>query len=76
MNDQVAKERMMEQHGIPSKRTVDRALMALLGRQELIDTWWSSPNYFFSLQHPIDIWNKDDDGKLSVAHYVISFLQR
>lgn len=30
-------------------------LMALLGRQELVDQWWSSPNKAFDMAHPSDV---------------------
>lgn len=61
---------------IPKKESLDSALMAMLGRKDLVDRWWTSPNYYFNLSEPIDLWEKDDEGKLSVAHYIISNVLR
>jgi hypothetical protein len=30
-------------------------LMAMLGRQELVDQWWNSPNKGFDNAHPADV---------------------
>jgi uncharacterized protein (DUF2384 family) len=45
-------------------------LMALLGRQELVDRWWDSPNMHFDFKHPIDVFNMNDDGRQAVVSYV------
>jgi hypothetical protein len=33
-------------------------LMAMLGRQELVDQWWNSPNKGFDNAHPADVDTK------------------
>lgn len=48
----------------------DNMLMALLGRQDLIDRWWDSPNMHFGMKLPIDVFNSGEDGQASVVSYV------
>jgi len=52
------------------KNDCDNMLMALLGRQELVDRWWNSPNLQFNLKHPIDVFNLGEDGRQAVVSYV------
>jgi hypothetical protein len=39
----------------------DRILHALLGSNELVKKWWSSPNRAFDDISPIEMWNRDKD---------------
>jgi len=39
----------------------DRILYALLGSNELVQKWWSSPNRAFDDISPIEMWNRDKD---------------
>lgn len=57
------------QHAL-QKADCDNMLMALLGRQELVDRWWDSPNMHFDFKHPIDVFNLNDDGRQAVVSYV------
>ena len=52
------------------KDDCDNMLMALLGRQDLVDKWWDSPNFQFGLKHPIDVFNSGEDGRQAVVSYV------
>lgn len=39
----------------------NRILHALLGSNELVQKWWSSPNKAFDDITPIEMWNRDKD---------------
>lgn len=53
--------------------TLNRALMSLLGSEEFVQRWWLSPNLYFKLQCPQEVWDQGDDGKHEVVSYVTSF---
>ena len=48
------------------KRENDALLMALLGRKDLVEQWWHSPNKGFDLAHPIDV------DPIKVQQYLLS----
>ena len=54
-----------------SKMQLDLVLMKMLGSQDLVDHWWVSPNKYFDLQRPIDVWHLDSD---NVKNYILSHL--
>jgi len=37
------------------KQQSNELLMSMLGRQELVDQWWCSPNKGFDMAHPADV---------------------
>ena len=39
----------------------NRILYALLGSNELVQKWWSSPNRAFDDISPIEMWDRDKD---------------
>lgn len=39
----------------------NRILHALLGSNELVQKWWSSPNKAFDDVTPNEMWNRDKD---------------
>ena len=39
----------------------NRILYALLGSDELVRKWWSSPNKAFGEMTPIEMWDRDKD---------------
>lgn len=52
------------------KMRIDKLLFALLGRHELVDQWWESPNLFFGLKTPYDVYQTNEAGRQAVLSYV------
>lgn len=48
------------------KQENDALLFAMLGRQDLVEKWWHSPNKGFDMAHPADVDSK------RVQEYLIS----
>ena len=49
----------------------NRILYALLGSNELVQKWWSSPNKAFDDVTPIEMWDRDKD---RVKNYLLAQL--
>ena len=49
----------------------NRILYALLGSDELVKKWWSSPNRAFGEMTPIEMWDRDKD---RVKNYLLAQL--
>ena len=49
----------------------NRILYALLGSNELVQKWWSSPNKAFDDMTPIEMWDRDRD---RVKNYLLAQL--
>ena len=49
----------------------NRILHALLGSNELVQKWWSSPNKAFDDMTPIEMWDRDRD---RVKNYLLAQL--
>ena len=49
----------------------NRILYALLGSNELVQKWWSSPNKAFDDMTPIEMWDRDKD---RVKNYLLAQL--
>ena len=49
----------------------NRILHALLGSNELVQKWWSSPNKAFDDMTPIEMWDRDKD---RVKNYLLAQL--
>jgi Protein of unknown function (DUF2384) len=49
----------------------NRILYALLGSDELVKKWWSSPNKAFGEMTPIEMWDRDKD---RVKNYLLAQL--
>ena len=49
----------------------NRILHALLGSNELVQKWWSSPNKAFDDMTPIEMWDRDKD---RVKNYLLGQL--
>ena len=49
----------------------NRILHALLGSNELVQKWWSSPNRAFDDITPIEMWDRDKD---RVKNYLLAQL--
>ncbi len=57
------------------KLDIDKWLLSLLGRQELVEQWWISPNWHFGMKTPIEVYQGTDKQRQSVIDYVWSFMQ-
>lgn len=53
------------------KVSLNKYLYALLGRQELVDQWWESPNRAFEGRTPNEVYWSGEDGRKQVAKYII-----
>jgi len=51
-----------------SKEAIDRALLSLIGTEDLVEAWWKSPNKAFDGKTPTEVWTRDKD---SVRMYII-----
>lgn len=56
-----------------TKQTINIALKAMLGSDDLVTRWWTIPNKAFNNKKPDDVWEYDPK---AVASYVIGHLQR
>ena len=54
------------------KSDINRYLYAMLGRTELVDGWWHSPNKAFNMLTPNEVYQMDADGRKWVYTYVLS----
>jgi hypothetical protein len=52
---------------------VDGILLTMLGRSEFVDTWWTSQNFAFGMQTPMEVWYDDHD---RVVKYVLDAVNR
>lgn len=48
-------------------------LLSLLGSQELVDSWWQSPNKYFGYDTPQQAWNTEPE---KVTDYIMNILYR
>jgi hypothetical protein len=44
--------------------------MSLLGSEELVDSWWQSPNIAMGMSTPSELWTKDEMGRDFVFTYI------
>ena len=51
----------------PSKHKINIILLSLLGRQELVDKWWCSPNKRWEMKTPEEVFELDPR---SVVSYI------
>lgn len=53
------------------KDYMDALLMNALGKRELVENWWSSPNWTFDMNTPAEMWQKEQD---KVVDYLLQML--
>jgi hypothetical protein len=56
------------------KVNLNKYLYTLLGRQELIDSWWHSPNKAFENKTPDEVYQSGEEGREKVAKYILGFI--
>jgi hypothetical protein len=54
------------------KSDINRYLQSMLGRAELVDGWWDSPNKAFNMKTPNEVYQTGEEGRKRVYEYVIS----
>ena len=52
------------------KLTLNRLLFAMLGRTELVDQWWQSPNKGFDGKTPDEVYLSGEEGRQKVINYI------
>lgn len=58
------------------KRTLDRILLGLLGRQELVDQWWVGANKAFDNKTPLEVYQSTEENRQKVIDYITFFAVR
>lgn len=58
------------------KRTLDRILFGLLGRQELVDQWWVGANKAFDNKTPLEVYQSTEENRQKVVDYVMFYAVR
>jgi hypothetical protein len=56
------------------KAVLNRYLFAMLGRAELVDTWWHSPNQHWRGRTPDQVYQEGEEGRKEVAQYITNHL--
>ena len=59
-----------------TKIQINRCLLAMLGREQLMYDWWNSANRAFDGQTPEQVYQSGAAGRRQVRDYVFSHLQR
>jgi len=52
------------------KDECDNMLKALLGSEVFVEKWWQSPNLYFNMKTPFEVFVQDADGCQSVYDYL------
>lgn len=52
------------------KVTLNRLLFAMIGRAELVDLWWDSPNKAFDGKTPNEVYFSGEEGRQKVINYI------
>ena len=53
-----------------TKNELNQMLLGLLGSTDLVDQWWHSPNKAFAGNTPLEIYQKNINGRQQVTRYV------
>lgn len=56
------------------RNACNEILMSLIGSEELVNTWWESPNYSFGLKTPNSLWYNDREQE--VINYILKAVSR
>jgi len=52
------------------KDECDHMLKALLGSDVFVEKWWQSPNLYFNMKTPFEVFVQGADGRQSVYNYL------
>lgn len=56
-----------------TKKQLDDFLYGMLGSDELVSRWWTSPNKAFDDRMPKDVYYQDPNGRQEVSDYINAF---
>lgn len=56
------------------KIPLNRILLSFLGRYELVDIWWHTPNKAFEMKTPDEIYQSGIEGRKQVSNYLYAQL--
>ena len=54
------------------KPPLNRILLGLLGREQLIHDWWNSPNRAFDMKTPEEVYQSGPQGRVQVRDYIMA----
>jgi len=52
------------------KDECDNMLKSLLGSEVFVERWWQSPNLYFNMKTPFEVFVQGVDGRQSVYNYL------
>jgi hypothetical protein len=52
---------------------LNTCLLSLVGRQELVDAWWNTPNKAFDCNTPKSVYKEVPGGVTSVTNYILGY---
>ena len=52
------------------KDDCDKMLKAMLGSDVMVERWWQSPNLYFNMKTPFEVFVQDADSRQSVFNYL------
>ena len=67
---------MLQNKPVIVKKQLDKVLLALLGRHELVDLWWNSSNKAFDNSHPLDVYQSNEEDRQKVINYILDAAMR
>jgi hypothetical protein len=59
-----------------TKENCDLFLKALLGKDELIEKWWTGKNLGFDSQTPREVFDSGEEGKERVYEYILHYAMK
>ena len=54
------------------KAELNRYLFAMIGRADLVEQWWESPNKAFDNATPNSVYWQGEEGRRQVAQYIFT----
>jgi hypothetical protein len=55
------------------KSDINKLLIKLLGRVELVDAWWFTSSMVFNDRTPNEVYQSGEAGRQAIFNYVMSF---
>lgn len=53
------------------KLQIDKILMSMLGRKELVERWWYTSNKKFEDKTPYEVYQSGEEGRKKVNDYIV-----
>jgi hypothetical protein len=58
------------------KLALNKILFALIGRHDLVEEWWHSPNRAFDMRTPDEVYQSGMEGRMAVKQYLMDQVAR